>query len=74
VSESAEAWFPPRSLSSSTPERIIEMLRDQADDLQKPPVTFEELLARLTRSVPDLVDAVREYLVTRRRVTAAIIG
>lgn len=46
------------------PERFIEMLREQAVDLQRPSVTFEELLDRLTRSVPDLMAAVREYLVT----------
>jgi hypothetical protein len=27
--------------------------------LQKPPVTFEELLMRLARAVPDLVEAVK---------------
>jgi hypothetical protein len=39
-------------------------LREQAADLQKPPVMFEELLDRLSRPVPDLVRAVREHLVT----------
>jgi predicted nucleic acid-binding protein len=46
------------------PEGFAEMLRDQAVDLQKPPVTFEELLDRLARPVPDLIAAVREYLMT----------
>src|SRR6266567_2549622 len=32
-----------------------EMLREQAADLVKPPVAFEELLGRLRRVVPDLV-------------------
>jgi predicted nucleic acid-binding protein len=45
------------------PEGFTEMLREQATDLQKPPVTFEELLDRLARPVPDLVAAVRAYLV-----------
>jgi hypothetical protein len=39
------------------------MLREQAADLQKPPLTFDELLDRLARPVPDLIAAVREYLV-----------
>lgn len=46
------------------PWRFLDVLREQALDLQKPSVTFEELLDRLTRSVPDLVTAVREYLAT----------
>jgi hypothetical protein len=44
------------------PEGFTEMLREQAADLQKPPVTFEELLDRLARPAPDLVAAVREHL------------
>ena len=44
------------------PERFTGVLREQTADLQKPPVTFEQLLDRLTRSVPDLVAAVRDYL------------
>ena len=46
------------------PERFIETLREQAGELLRPSITFEELLDRLTRPVPDLVIAVREYLVT----------
>jgi hypothetical protein len=38
------------------------MLREQAADLVKPPVAFEELLGRLRRVVPDLVDAVEDRL------------
>ena len=41
---------------------FIDMLRDQAADLTRPPVTFEELLDRLARAVPDLVTAVRGRL------------
>ena len=44
------------------PEGFIDMLREQAADLVKPPMTFEELLDRLSRSAPDLVDLVREHL------------
>jgi hypothetical protein len=46
------------------PERFIEVLREQAVDLHRPTVTFDELLDRLTRSVPDVVAAIRQYLAT----------
>lgn len=42
------------------PDGFVEMLREQATDLQKPPVTFEELLDRLARVVPEMVAAVRD--------------
>ncbi len=42
------------------------MLHAQAADLVKPPITFEELLDRLSRAVPDLVTVVRGYLDGRR--------
>ena len=48
------------------PESFIEILREQAADLRKPPVTFEELLDRLARAAPELVQAAREYLATKR--------
>ena len=38
-----------------------ELLREQAGDLVKPPMSFDELLERLARIVPELVDAVRRY-------------
>ena len=44
------------------PEAFVEMLREQAADLRKPPVSFEELLARLFRVVPDLIAAVRDHI------------
>jgi hypothetical protein len=44
------------------PPTLIEMLREQAADLVKPPVAFDELLERLRRAVPDLVDAVENHL------------
>lgn len=43
------------------PDGFVELLREQAADLVNPPVSFEELLGRLTRVVPGLVAAVREY-------------
>lgn len=44
------------------PGGFIEMLREQAGDLQKPPVSFHELLARLARAVPGLIAEVTAYL------------
>lgn len=44
------------------PDVFVEMLRDQAADLHKPPVTFEALLDRLARVAPDLVATVKEHL------------
>jgi hypothetical protein len=41
------------------------MLREQADDLQKPPVPFHDLLERFARAVPDLVAAVKEQVKAR---------
>jgi hypothetical protein len=44
------------------PVGFVEMLHEQAADLVKPPVTFEELLERLARVVPELVAAVRKHV------------
>jgi predicted nucleic acid-binding protein len=44
------------------PESFVELLREQAADLINPPMSFEELLGRLARVVPDLVAAVREHV------------
>lgn len=46
------------------PQAFVDMLREQAADLHKPPVTFDELLERLFRPAPDLVSAVRDHLAT----------
>ncbi len=43
------------------PEGFVEMLREQSADLTRPPVSFDDLLGRLARVVPDLVAAVREH-------------
>lgn len=43
------------------PKGFIEILREQAAVLQKPPVTFEALLDQLARDVPGLIQAVREH-------------
>ena len=39
------------------PEGIVVLLREQAADLRKPPVSFEELLIRLGRIAPELAAA-----------------
>jgi hypothetical protein len=60
--EGLEAQSPDEFLSNLfdlDPEGFVEMLRGQSADLVKPPVTFDELLERLSRVVPDLVAAVR---------------
>jgi hypothetical protein len=56
-----EAQSPDEFLSNLfdlDPERFVEMLHEQAEDLRNPPVTFDELLRRLGRIVPDLAAAV----------------
>lgn len=47
------------------PARFTRLLQEQAADLQRPPVTFDELLARLDRVVPDLVASVRAHIAPR---------
>jgi hypothetical protein len=44
------------------PGVFVEMVREQAADLVNPPVSFEEVLRRLARVVPDVVMAVRRHL------------
>jgi len=41
------------------------VLREQAADLQKPPVSFDELLERLARAVPELIAAVKAHVQAR---------
>jgi len=58
-----EAQSPDEFLSNLfdlDPERFTEMLREQASDLKRPPMTFDELLDRLARAVPHLIESVRE--------------
>lgn len=43
------------------PNGVEELLRDQAADLVKPTMTFEELLERLTKVAPEFVVAVRDH-------------
>jgi hypothetical protein len=42
------------------PEAVIGVLKEQAADLQRPPMTLEELLTSLHRAVPKFADAVRD--------------
>lgn len=44
------------------PETFVDMVHEQSADLVKPPVSFEELLDRLARVVPDLVAALRQHV------------
>ncbi len=44
------------------PDALIEVLREQASDLVKPPMTFEQILDRLARVVPEFVEAARRYI------------
>jgi len=44
------------------PDGFVGLLRDQASDLKKPPLSFDELLERLERMVPTLVAAVRAHV------------
>lgn len=43
------------------PNGVEELLRDQAADLVKPTMTFDELLERLAKVAPEFVGAVREH-------------
>jgi len=44
------------------PARFVQLLRDQAADLQKPPVSLESLLDRLAYAAPQLASMVRTRL------------
>ena len=44
------------------PDGFVELLREQAAALVKPPVAFDDLLKRLARVVPGLVAAVQDHL------------
>jgi predicted nucleic acid-binding protein len=44
------------------PAGLVEVLREQAADLVNPPMSFDELLDRLARVVPEFVAVVRAHL------------
>lgn len=50
------------NLFDLAPDAFVELLREQAADLHKPPVSFDELLSRLSKPVPKLVAAVRNSI------------
>jgi len=52
-------------LLEASPEQIIRALRKQAADLQRPPMSVEDVLARLGRVVPMFIAGVREKLGSR---------
>lgn len=51
-----------RHLFDLSPRKMHEVLRKQAADKRKPPLTLEQLLDGLARSVPGFVKDVRDYL------------
>lgn len=60
-----EAQSPDEFLSNLfdlDPDALVDVLREQAADLQRPPVTVGELLARLALVAPDFVTAVRAHI------------
>jgi hypothetical protein len=47
------------------PHGFVEMLREQAGDLRKPRVMFEQLPARLAKAAPELMRSANEHLAPR---------
>lgn len=65
IPEGIEAQSPDEFLSNLfdlDPERFTDLLRDQAAEMKKPPVTFEQLIGRLEKVAPDLVKQVRAHI------------
>ena len=63
--DGVEAQSPDEFLSNLfdlDPNGIVELLRDQAAALKKPPRTFEELVAALAKMVPAFAAAVVKHL------------
>jgi hypothetical protein len=50
------------NLFDLNPDAFVDVLREQAADMQRPPVTFEEILLRLERVAPDFVAAVHTHI------------
>ena len=51
-----------RHLFGLAPRKMLEVLRKQAADKRKPPLTLEQLLAGLSKSVPGFIKDVRDHL------------
>jgi predicted nucleic acid-binding protein len=58
--QSADTFL--QNLFDLEPRVMMEVLRKQAADKRKPPVTFEQHLEGLSRSVPHFVDDVRTHI------------
>lgn len=54
------------NLFDLNPQGFIELLEEQAAALRKPPMTFDELLASLEKTVPDFVADVRAHVAQPR--------
>lgn len=66
--EGIEAQSPDHFLTNLfdlDPDDFIELLREQAEDLANPPMTFDDVLVRLGRVVPEFVRAVRAHVPAR---------
>jgi predicted nucleic acid-binding protein len=50
------------NLLDLAPDSFVQLLHAQADDLVNPPMSLDELLDRLARSVPDFVSEIRTLL------------
>ena len=46
-------------LLEASPETVLQVVREQAADLRRPPMTFEDVLGRLQRLAPRFVARVR---------------
>ena len=53
------------SLFDLQPALFVDLLREQARDLVKPPMALDEFLDRLARVAPELVAAVQDRLANR---------
>jgi hypothetical protein len=63
--EGVEAQSPDQflcNLLDLDPDAFVDVLREQAADLHRRPVTFEEILVRLERVGPDFVSGVRAHV------------
>lgn len=63
--EGVEVQHPDEFLSNLfdlDPDGFVTLLRNQAADLTRPPITFERLLERLSQVVPEFVAAVHAHL------------
>jgi len=65
--DGVEAQSPDEFLSNLfdlDPDGIVELLRDQAAALKKPPRTFDEVIAALAKTVPGFAGAILKHVAT----------